>query len=148
MLSRTARALALVLPVFFTLLSGSAKRRNPRLTRRSIRWRARTGSGKWPFRRMANAWRGLKPMAAPRTEFLFAAWRRRLRPGATSRRAVAMRPRTSTEIAWSPDSRQLAFLSNAQTPDQLQLYVANVTGGEARKLTDLKGSLDAPSWSP
>ena len=33
-------------------------------------------------------------------------------------------------------------------PLQLQLYVAKVTGGEARKLTDLKGSLDAPSWSP
>ena len=52
------------------------------------------------------------------------------------------------EIAWSPDSRQLAFLSNAQTSEQLQLYVANITGGEARKLTDLRGSLDAPSWSP
>ena len=35
-----------------------------------------------------------------------------------------------------------------RSPDQLQLYVAKVTGGEARKLTDLKGSLDAPSWSP
>ena len=51
-------------------------------------------------------------------------------------------------IAWSPDSRQLAFLSNAQTPDQVQLYVAKVAGGEARKLTDLKGALDAPAWSP
>jgi dipeptidyl aminopeptidase/acylaminoacyl peptidase len=52
------------------------------------------------------------------------------------------------EIAWSPDSSQLAFLWNARTPGQLQLYVANVTRGEARKLTDLTGSLDSPSWSP
>jgi dipeptidyl aminopeptidase/acylaminoacyl peptidase len=52
------------------------------------------------------------------------------------------------EIAWSPDSRQIAFLSNADAPDQLQLYVANAAGGKARKLTDLRGSLDAPSWSP
>jgi dipeptidyl aminopeptidase/acylaminoacyl peptidase len=51
-------------------------------------------------------------------------------------------------IAWSPDSRQLAFLSNAESADQLQLYVAKVGGGSAHKLTDLKGSLDAPSWSP
>ena len=72
-------------------------------------------------------------------------------PASTRRRITAGSGDDASEeheIAWSPDSRQLAFLSNAQTPDQLQLYVAKVTGGEARKLTDLKGSLDAPSWSP
>ncbi len=52
------------------------------------------------------------------------------------------------EIAWSPDSRQLAFLSNAQAPGQSQLYVAKISGGEARRLTDLTGSLAAPAWSP
>lgn len=52
------------------------------------------------------------------------------------------------EIAWSPDSHELAFLSNARTPDQMQLYVAKVAGGEARRLTDVRGSLDSPSWSP
>ncbi len=51
-------------------------------------------------------------------------------------------------IAWSPDSRQLAFLSPAQTPGQSQLYVAKISGGEARKVTDLTGSLAAPAWSP
>lgn len=51
-------------------------------------------------------------------------------------------------IAWSPDSRELAFSSNAQTPDQAQLYVARATDGTARRLTSLTGSLDAPSWSP
>ena len=72
-------------------------------------------------------------------------------PASTRRRITAGSGEGASEereIAWSPDSRQLAFLSNAQTPDQLQLYVAKVAGGEARKLTDLKGSLDAPSWSP
>ncbi len=72
-------------------------------------------------------------------------------PVSTRRRITAGSGDDASEehdIAWSPDSRQLAFFSNAQTPDQLQLYVAKVTGGEARKLTDLKGSLDAPSWSP
>jgi len=51
-------------------------------------------------------------------------------------------------IAWSPDSRQLVFFSNAQSPDQMQLYIAGATGGTARRLTSLTGSLDAPSWSP
>src|SRR5205085_11775209 len=30
-----------------------------------------------------------------------------------------------TAIAWSPDSKRLAFLSDAGTPDQQQLYVAD-----------------------
>jgi len=51
-------------------------------------------------------------------------------------------------IAWAPDSRELAFLSNAQSSDQLQLYVVPVEGGAARQLTALKGALDKPMWSP
>jgi len=51
-------------------------------------------------------------------------------------------------IAWSPDSRHLAFLSNAQTPAQSQLYVADANGGGVRKLTNLTGALDEPGWSP
>jgi dipeptidyl aminopeptidase/acylaminoacyl peptidase len=50
-------------------------------------------------------------------------------------------------LAWSPDSRRLAFLSDAIKKDQLQLYVVMI-GGAARKLTDVKGFLDAPTWSP
>ena len=72
-------------------------------------------------------------------------------PTSTRRRITARAGEDASEergIAWSPDSRQLAFLSNAESPDQLQLYVARVAGGEARKLTDLRGALDAPSWSP
>ncbi|MGH9328135.1 MAG: prolyl oligopeptidase family serine peptidase [Terriglobia bacterium] len=52
------------------------------------------------------------------------------------------------EIAWSPDGGSLAFLSDAQTPGQLQAYVASVPGGELRRLTTLTGSLAAPEWSP
>ena len=51
-------------------------------------------------------------------------------------------------IAWSPDSRSVAFLSDAGDPGQLQLYVAPAAGGAARKLTRLKGYLATPQWSP
>jgi dipeptidyl aminopeptidase/acylaminoacyl peptidase len=51
-------------------------------------------------------------------------------------------------VAWSPDSRQLAFLSDAAKKDQLQLYVVTATGGTPRKLTQVKGFLDFPGWSP
>jgi dipeptidyl aminopeptidase/acylaminoacyl peptidase len=51
-------------------------------------------------------------------------------------------------LAWSPDSRQLAFLSDAAKKDQLQLYVVSAAGGAPRQLTQVKGFLDAPGWSP
>src|SRR5215472_12207446 len=51
-------------------------------------------------------------------------------------------------IGWSPDSKQIAFLSDAGTPGQQQLYVANAGGGTPRKLTSVKGFLSSPGWSP
>ena len=52
------------------------------------------------------------------------------------------------DIAWSPDSKKLAFLSNKESPDQVELYIADIAGHAARQLTRLTGSLASPSWSP
>jgi dipeptidyl aminopeptidase/acylaminoacyl peptidase len=53
-------------------------------------------------------------------------------------------------IAWSPDSKKIAFLSDAEKTGQLQLYEMDATGlaGSARKLTQVKGFLSTPGWSP
>ena len=55
-------------------------------------------------------------------------------------------------IAFSPDSKQIAFLSDCEKKEQLQLYVAPVgvpSGpGPARQLTHLQGLLAEPLWSP
>lgn len=51
-------------------------------------------------------------------------------------------------LAWSPDSKHLAFLSEAAEKGQLQLYVVSAAGGPARKMTDVKGLLATPKWSP
>lgn len=50
-------------------------------------------------------------------------------------------------VAWSPDSKQIAFLSDAAHSGQLQLYVT-APGGGARQLTHVKGDLSNPVWSP
>lgn len=50
------------------------------------------------------------------------------------------------DLSWSPDGKRLAFLSNAS--GRAELYVADASGGGARKLTDVTGYLAAPSWSP
>jgi dipeptidyl aminopeptidase/acylaminoacyl peptidase len=57
-------------------------------------------------------------------------------------------PHAEGNVAWSPDSRQIAFLSDATKKDQLQLYAAPAAGGAPKKLTQVKGFLDAPGWSP
>ena len=55
--------------------------------------------------------------------------------------------RAESGIAWSPDSKRLAFLSDAEKTGQLQLYVSSL-GGTAKKVTSLRGFLDSPRWSP
>src|SRR5438309_97833 len=57
-------------------------------------------------------------------------------------------PRTEGSVTWSADSKQIAFLSDAVKPGQLQLYVASISGGPAKKLTNVKGLLATPQWSP
>lgn len=52
------------------------------------------------------------------------------------------------DTAWSPDGRKLAFLSDKESPGQLELYVSDALGRAARKLTSLTGFLQSPSWSP
>jgi dipeptidyl aminopeptidase/acylaminoacyl peptidase len=56
--------------------------------------------------------------------------------------------RAEGSVAWSRDSKQIAFLSDAAKPGQLQLYVAAAAGGPAKKLTNVKGLLASPAWSP
>jgi dipeptidyl aminopeptidase/acylaminoacyl peptidase len=49
-------------------------------------------------------------------------------------------------VAWSPDSKQIAFLSDREKAGQLQLYVTPA-GGKPRQLTHLTGLLAEPRWS-
>jgi dipeptidyl aminopeptidase/acylaminoacyl peptidase len=50
-------------------------------------------------------------------------------------------------VAWAPDSQRIAFLSDAEKAGQLQLYISDL-GGPAKKLTNVKGLLATPRWSP
>ena len=65
------------------------------------------------------------------------------------RSSVAFAPHAEGSVAWSPDSSKLAFLSDAAKPGQLQLYVKEFSDrGSIRRLTDVKGLLASPGWSP
>ena len=65
-------------------------------------------------------------------------------------RAKLAAPHEEDNVAWSPDGKQLAFLSDAATPGQLQLFVVDTTLPSARpkQLTHFKGGVSHPQWSP
>jgi dipeptidyl aminopeptidase/acylaminoacyl peptidase len=52
------------------------------------------------------------------------------------------------DLAWSPDGKHIAFLSDAAKAGQLQLFLSDAGGGAARQLTHLKGFVSTPGWSP
>lgn len=58
------------------------------------------------------------------------------------------KPHAEGSVAWSPDSKSMAFLSDAGARGQSQIYVTSAAGGSAKKLTNVKGLLAAPAWSP
>ncbi|MCB0210199.1 MAG: S9 family peptidase, partial [Anaerolineae bacterium] len=53
-----------------------------------------------------------------------------------------------SQPCWSPDGREIAFVSNRADKEQSQIYIIPFDGGEARPLTHLKGEFGSFEWSP
>jgi dipeptidyl aminopeptidase/acylaminoacyl peptidase len=62
--------------------------------------------------------------------------------------AKAGGPYDEDEPAFSPDGQRLVFLSDAEKPHQLQLYVADLGGGKVTQLSRVTGHVEKPSFSP
>jgi dipeptidyl aminopeptidase/acylaminoacyl peptidase len=53
------------------------------------------------------------------------------------------------EIAWAPDSKVLAFFSDCARPgEQTDLYLSHLDARPAQRLTELRGYVEAPAFSP
>jgi dipeptidyl aminopeptidase/acylaminoacyl peptidase len=53
------------------------------------------------------------------------------------------------QLAWAPDAKALAFFSDCAKPgEQSELYLAAMDGSPARRLTELKGYVEAPAFAP
>jgi dipeptidyl aminopeptidase/acylaminoacyl peptidase len=66
-------------------------------------------------------------------------------------------PHEEHDVAWSPDCKRIAFLSDAATNGQLQLFVLDVNApadpktklkAKPKQLSHFKGFVSNPAWSP
>jgi dipeptidyl aminopeptidase/acylaminoacyl peptidase len=53
-----------------------------------------------------------------------------------------------SEPEWSPDGTTIAFLSDAATKDQTQIFLAGASGAGVHRLTHFKGAVQDIRWSP
>src|SRR5215203_5541497 len=51
-------------------------------------------------------------------------------------------------VAWSPDSKQIAFSAKREGDDANQVYVLNIAGGESVRVTSLSTGARSPQWRP
>lgn len=68
--------------------------------------------------------------------------------GSTVARQFTYGDHADTHPRWSPDGRSIAFLSTRKDEKQHQIYLIPFHGGEARPLTDVKGTFAGFEWSP
>jgi dipeptidyl aminopeptidase/acylaminoacyl peptidase len=69
--------------------------------------------------------------------------------GSEAPRRITAARSAESGIAWSPDSRRIAFAARRDGDDAPQLYVLDLAaGGEAVRVTTLSTGASAPKWSP
>ena len=51
-------------------------------------------------------------------------------------------------VNWSPDSRKIAFTAKREGDEVPQIYVLDLSGGEAERVTNLTLGAASPKWSP
>jgi dipeptidyl aminopeptidase/acylaminoacyl peptidase len=68
--------------------------------------------------------------------------------GSSPPRELTSGSKRDAEPRWSPDGSMLAFTSNRDDGKTMQLFVMPLSGGEARRLTDLKENVTQAAWSP
>jgi dipeptidyl aminopeptidase/acylaminoacyl peptidase len=65
-----------------------------------------------------------------------------------SQRQFTYSDHVDAQPRWSPDGKHIAFVSNRHNERQPQIYIIPFEGGEARRLSDMKGSIGSFRWSP
>ncbi len=106
---------------------------------RDVRDPQRSPDGKWVAYTVTRA---IRETDKNDTDVWMVSWDAREQVQLTSTPDNESRPR------FSPDGKFLSFLSSRQGAKTAQLWLLNRGGGEAAKLTDIKGGISDYAWSP
>ncbi len=69
--------------------------------------------------------------------------------GSAPARRLTFTKSSENGVAWSPDSRRIAFAARREGDDTSQVYILDVTGGgEAQRVTSLSTGATSPKFSP
>jgi dipeptidyl aminopeptidase/acylaminoacyl peptidase len=69
--------------------------------------------------------------------------------GAGPPRRITNTKAAEDDVAWSPDSASIAFVTKREGDEVEQVYVLNLAaGGEARRLTNISTGAKGPRWRP
>ena len=66
----------------------------------------------------------------------------------TPARRITYSKAAESGVDWSPDSRKLVFSAKREGDEVAQLYVLDLAGGEAERVTSLTMGARSPKWSP
>jgi len=72
-------------------------------------------------------------------------------PAKSQRVTAAAKPETHCEegkIAWAPEAKSLIFVSDCDRLGQPEIYLTQLDGSPLKRLTELKGYVEAPAFSP
>jgi dipeptidyl aminopeptidase/acylaminoacyl peptidase len=69
--------------------------------------------------------------------------------GSRSSRRLTFTDEDESEVAWHPTADAITFLSDRHDPEKMeaQLWMLPMTGGEAWRLTDVRGGIEDYAWS-
>jgi dipeptidyl aminopeptidase/acylaminoacyl peptidase len=68
--------------------------------------------------------------------------------GASPPRRLTSTKSGESGVAWSPDSRRIAFVARREGDDQSQIYILDLGGGDAMRVTSLSTGASSPQWRP
>ena len=69
--------------------------------------------------------------------------------GSAEPRQITFSASAESGVAWSPDSRRIAFSAKREGQDEAQVFVLDIAGGgEAERVTDVPTGASRPLWRP
>ncbi len=68
--------------------------------------------------------------------------------GSASPRRLTSTRAGESDVTWAPDSRRIAFSARRDGDEANQIYVLEMSGGEARRITNISTGARSPQFSP